>query len=104
MMSYSPVDNPPTADDRPALLVTGAVHDTRVLVREPAKWVATLRAGDPERGAGIDSASPASRRTVLFRAETGSGAHAGPAGRYSQLDYEAEIYAWLLACFAGEPA
>jgi oligopeptidase B len=104
MMSYSPVDNPPTADDRPALLVTGAVHDTRVLVREPAKWVATLRASDPEHGAGIDPASPASRRTVLFRAETGSGAHAGPAGRYSQLDYEAEIYAWLLACFAGESA
>ena len=99
MMSYSPVDNPPPAEARPALLVTGAVHDTRVLVREPAKWVATLRATDPEHGAGVDPASPASRRTVLFRAETGSGAHAGPVGRYSQLEYEAEIHAWTLACF-----
>ena len=99
MMSYSPVDNPPPAQARPALLVTGAVHDTRVLVREPAKWVATLRATDPERGAGVDSASPAARRTVIFRAETGSGAHAGPVGRYSQLEYEAEIHAWTLACF-----
>ena len=99
MMSYSPVDNPPAAEARPALLVTGAVHDTRVLVREPAKWVATLRATDPEHGVGVDPASPASRRTVLFRAETGSGAHAGPVGRYSQLDYEAEIHAWTLACF-----
>jgi oligopeptidase B len=99
MLSYSPVDNPPQAEVRPALLVTGAVHDTRVLVREPAKWVATLRATDPEHGVGVDPASPASRRTVLFRAETGSGAHAGPVGRYSQLEYEAEIYAWILRCF-----
>ena len=104
MVSYSPVDNPPPVDARPALLVTGAVHDTRVLVREPAKWVATLRAGDPDHGVGVDPTSPVSRRTVLFRAETGSGAHAGPVGRYSQLDYEAEIYAWILTCFADECA
>jgi oligopeptidase B len=102
MVSYSPIDNPPPVGARPALLVTGAVHDTRVLVREPAKWVAVLRAGDPEHGAGIDPTSAVSRRTVLFRAETGSGAHAGPSGRYSQLDYEAEIYAWILTCFDDE--
>lgn len=104
LMSYSPVDNPPAVQARPALLVTGAVHDTRVLVREPAKWVATLRVGDPDRGIGVDPASPVSRRTVLFRAETGSGAHAGPVGRYSQLHYEAEIYAWVLTCFGGDNA
>lgn len=104
MVSYSPVDNPPPVNARPALLVTGAVHDTRVLVREPAKWVATLRAGDPDHGAGVDLTSAVSRRTVLFRAETGSGAHAGPSGRYSQLDYEAEISAWILRCFADESA
>ena len=104
MMSYSPVDNPPPVDARPAQLVTGAVHDSRVLVREPAKWVATLRASDPDHGVGVDPTSPVSRRTVLFRAETGSGAHAGPVGRYSQLDYEAEIYAWILSCFAEESA
>lgn len=104
LMSYSPVDNAPAVQARPALLVTGAVHDTRVLVREPAKWVATLRAGDPDRGVGVDPASPVSRRTVLFRAETGSGAHAGPVGRYSQLHYEAEIYAWVLTCFGDDNA
>ncbi|MBU3751622.1 MAG: S9 family peptidase, partial [Mycobacterium sp.] len=98
LRSYCPVDNPPPADARPALLVTGALHDTRVLIREPAKWVAALRAGDPDRGAGVDPADPVSRRTVLFRAETGSGAHAGPVGRFSQLEYEAEIYAWVLGC------
>lgn len=101
MLSYSPVDNPPQAEARPALLVTGAVHDTRVLVREPAKWVATLRATDLGHGAGVDPASPTSRRTVLFRAETGYGAHAGPVGRFSQLEYEAEIHAWTLACLTG---
>jgi oligopeptidase B len=103
MMSYSPVDNPPRVRDRPALLVTGAVHDTRVLVREPAKWVATLRATDHAHGAGVDSASPTSRQTVIFRAETGSGAHAGPVGRYSQLEYEAEIQAWTLNCLGAQP-
>ncbi|OAT67697.1 hypothetical protein AWB85_11140 [Mycobacteroides immunogenum] len=102
MASYSPVDNPPRVEDRPALLVTGAVHDSRVLIREPAKWVATLRATDPACGAGVDPTEPASRRTVIFRAETGSGAHQGPVGRYSQLEYEAEIHAWILTCF-GEP-
>ena len=102
LMSYSPVDNPPAVQARPPLLVTGAVHDTRVLVREPAKWVATLRAGDPDRGVGVDPASPVSGRTILFRAETGSGAHAGPVGRYSQLHYEAEIYAWVLTCFGDD--
>jgi oligopeptidase B len=35
---------------------------------------------------------------VILRAETGSGAHAGPVGRFSQLEYEAEIGAWTLAC------
>ena len=34
--------------------------------------------------------------TRLFRAETGSGAHVGPSGRYDRLRYEAEIYAFLL--------
>jgi hypothetical protein len=80
MASYSPVDNPPPVTARPALLVTGAVHDTRVLVREPAKWVAVLKAGNPGHGAGVDPTSAVSRRTVLFRAETGSGAHAGSSG------------------------
>jgi oligopeptidase B len=83
MLAYSPYDNLP-AGAWPPLLVTGALHDTRVLVHEPAKWTAKLRAADP-----------AAR--LLFRAELGEGAHAGPAGRYDRLRYEAEIYAWILA-------
>ena len=71
--------------NRPDLLVTGAVHDPRVMVREPAKWVAALRHTDPEW-------SP----RLLFRCETAAGAHVGPSGRIGHLAYEAEIYAWIL--------
>jgi oligopeptidase B len=85
MLAYSPYDNLPAAGVRPDLLVTGAVHDPRVLVREPAKWVAALRDSDPEW-------SP----RCLFRVETGAGAHVGPSGRIGHLGYEAEVYAWVL--------
>ena len=88
MMGYSPYDNIPPAGGRPDLLVTGAVHDPRVMVREPAKWVAALRASDPEW-------SP----RCLFRCEVGAGAHVGPSGRTGHLSYEAEVFAWLLDRF-----
>ncbi|MDZ5623286.1 prolyl oligopeptidase family serine peptidase [Nocardioides sp. HM23] len=84
MLAYSPYDNPPSGP-RPDLLVTGALHDPRVMVFEPAKWVARLRETDP-------GWSP----RCLFRVETGAGAHVGPAGRFAHLGYEAEIYAWVL--------
>jgi oligopeptidase B len=85
LRSYSPYDNVPGAD-RPPLLVTGAVHDPRVGVHEPAKWVARLRA----------TAGPAATEPLLFRVETGVGAHTGPSGRYAQLNYEAEVHAFVL--------
>ncbi len=84
LLAYSPYDNPPSGP-RPDLLVTGAMHDPRVMVFEPAKWVARLRETDPEW-------SP----RCLFRVETGAGAHVGPAGRFAHLGYEAEVYAWIL--------
>jgi oligopeptidase B len=84
LRSYSPYDNPP-AGPRPALLVTGAVHDPRVLVHEPAKWVARLR----ETGR--------SGEQVLFRVELGAGAHGGPSGRFGQVRYEAEVAAFILS-------
>ncbi|HSV38722.1 MAG TPA: prolyl oligopeptidase family serine peptidase [Nocardioidaceae bacterium] len=85
LLAYSPYDNLPAAGTRPDLLVTGALHDPRVKVFEPAKWVAALRATDPDW-------SP----RCLFRCETGAGAHVGPSGRFAHLGYEAEIYAWVL--------
>lgn len=85
MLAWSPYDNLPPAGGRPELLVTGAVHDPRVMVREPAKWVAALRLSDPDWGP-----------RCLFRCETGAGAHTGPSGRFGHLDYEAEVLAWVL--------
>lgn len=85
MLAYSPYDNIPPAGGRPDLLVTGALHDPRVMVWEPAKWVAALRESDPEW-------SP----RCLFRVELGAGAHVGPAGRFAHLGYEAEVAAWVL--------
>ena len=88
LLRYSPYDNVPAAGVRPDLLVTGALHDPRVMVWEPAKWVAELRYTDPDW-------SP----RCLFRVELGEGAHVGPSGRYARLRYEAEIYAWALDRF-----
>jgi oligopeptidase B len=87
MLSYSPYDNVPKGP-RPSLLVTGSLHDPRVLIHEPAKWVARLRATSDSR--------------LLFRPELGAGAHVGPAGRYDRLRYEAEILAFIVDAVTGE--
>jgi oligopeptidase B len=87
MRAYSPYDNVPPAADRPRLLVTGAVHDPRVMYWEPAKWVARMRAD----GSTDDR--------LLLRMELGAGAHVGPSGRFGHLAYEAEVYAWVLDTF-----
>jgi oligopeptidase B len=71
------------------LLVTGSLHDPRVLIHEPAKWVAKLRA---TADGADDAAGP-----VLFRAELGTAGHTGPTGRYDRLGYEAEIGAFIVA-------
>ncbi len=84
MHAYSPYENVPPSADRPRMLVTGAVHDPRVMYWEPAKWVARMRAD----GSTDDR--------LLLRMELGAGAHAGPSGRFGHLAYEAEVYAWVL--------
>ncbi len=91
LRSYSPYDNVPLGR-RPGLLVTGSLHDPRVLIHEPAKWVAKLRA-TAGNGAG----------PVLFRAELGTAGHTGPAGRYDRLGYEAEIGAFIVAAAGDWP-
>lgn len=93
MESYTPYANLPDPADRPPLLVTGALHDPRVLVHEPAKWVAALRYSDPQHG---DRAHVTERGSVVFRAETAEGSHGGQAGRYAALGYDAEVVAWAL--------
>jgi oligopeptidase B len=96
MRSYNPYDNVP-AFPWPDLLVTGSVHDTRVLIKEPARWVARLRA----TAAAATGPGPAGR--LLFRAELGTEAHMGPTGRYDKLRYEAEVLAFIVTA-TGMPA
>ncbi|HEY3774236.1 MAG TPA: prolyl oligopeptidase family serine peptidase [Solirubrobacteraceae bacterium] len=85
MLAYSPYDNMPPAGRRPDLLVTGAVHDPRVGVHEPAKWVQALRHSDPDWAP-----------RCLFRCEVDEGSHGGPSGRIAWLRQAAELRAWLL--------
>ena len=94
MSDYSPYDNVPPAGRRPFIMATGAVHDPRVVVHEPAKWVARLRATDPQQGA---VEVPGRRGGVLLRVALEEGSHGGAAGRYAALDEEAQTQAVILA-------
>ncbi len=88
MRSYSPYDNirPVDAGGRrvryPDILATAGLSDPRVGYWEPAKWVAKLRAANPEN-------------RVLLKTELGAG-HAGPSGRYDAWRDEAFVYAFIL--------
>lgn len=91
LWAYSPYENGPDGP-RPALLVTAAMHDPRVMVHEPAKWVARLRATQkPDDG------------PLYLRTELGAGAHTGPAGRYAHYRYEAEVTAFILTHITHAP-
>ena len=90
MLAWSPYDHLPPSGSRPDLLVTGALHDPRVMVHEPAKWVAKLRATQDGNGG-----------RTLFRVELGEGGHVGPTGRYAHLGYEAEVCAFILDAVQG---
>lgn len=71
MAGYAPYDNV-QATEYPAILATTSLHDTRVLVTEPAKWVARLRelaTNDPQT------------RPILLHTEMSAG-HGGRSGRY----------------------
>ena len=72
--SYTPYENV-RPGPRPSILVTAGLDDTRVLVTEPAKWVAAMR--------HADRAAPEGTRTpqLLFRTEMAAG-HGGRSGRY----------------------
>ncbi len=88
MKSYSPYDNVRSVDGHgtpvryPDILATGGLSDPRVGFWEPAKWVAKLRAANPEN-------------RVLLKTEMGAG-HGGPSGRYDAWRDEAFVYAFIL--------
>ena len=80
--SYSPYDNV-TAQNYPALLITGGLNDPRVTYWEPAKWAAKLRATKTDNN------------ILLMKINMGAG-HGGKSGRYTSLQESAEEYAFML--------
>ena len=88
MKSYSPYDNVRSVDDSgtpvryPDILATAGLSDPRVGFWEPAKWVAKLRAANPDN-------------RVLLKTDLGAG-HGGPSGRYDAWRDEAFVYAFIL--------
>ena len=90
MLSYSPYDNV-RAVDYPAVLVTTGLEDSQVQYWEPAKWIAKLRALDPD-----DS-------DVVFKTTMEAG-HGGASGRYRQYEEAALMFAFLLKVSGRDPA
>jgi oligopeptidase B len=82
MRSYSPYENVHPVP-YPAVLATAGLHDTRVGVHEPAKWVARLR--DVSTGDA----------PIVLRIEMGAG-HGGPTGRYDAWEREAFALAFVI--------
>jgi oligopeptidase B len=88
MKSYSPYENVTAAAYPPILAVT-SLNDTRVLYREPAKWIARLQAA-------------AAGGPFLLKTEMEAG-HGGRSGRYDAWREESFVLAWIVAV-AGAPA
>jgi len=84
--SYSPYENI-RAVAYPAMLATAGVHDPRVSVHEPVKWVQRLRA------------TTTGDAPILLKVETSG--HGGPTGRYDAWRDEAFVLAFALSRVAG---
>jgi oligopeptidase B len=82
MKAYTPYENVRDQAYPPILAVT-SLHDTRVLFREPAKWIARLRA--TARGGPF-----------LLKTEMTAG-HGGRSGRYDAWREEALVLAWIVS-------
>jgi oligopeptidase B len=85
MKSYSPYENV-TGQAYPPILAVTSLNDTRVLYREPAKWIARLQA-------------EASGGPFLLKTEMVAG-HGGRSGRYDRWREEALVLAWIVATAA----
>ena len=81
MKSYTPYENVRAASYPPILAIT-SLNDTRVLYREPAKWIARLQA--------VASGGP-----FLLKTEMNAG-HGGRSGRYDAWHEEAFVLAWIV--------
>ena len=83
MMQYSPYDNLKRAN-YPTILVKTSFNDSQVMYWEPAKYVAKMRALNPD-----------AKNPVLFKTNMAAG-HGGASGRYDYLHEVALDYAFFL--------
>ncbi|MBV9796266.1 MAG: S9 family peptidase [Actinobacteria bacterium] len=81
MKSYTPYENVRPVEYPPILAVT-SLNDTRVLYREPARWIARLQA-------------TAQGGPFLLKTEMNAG-HGGRSGRYDAWHEEAFVLAWII--------
>jgi oligopeptidase B len=88
MKAYSPYEN---VGDRtyPPILAVTSLNDTRVLYREPAKWIARLQA--------VGHGGPFLLKTVM------TAGHGGRSGRYDAWRQEAFILAWIVTTAHASP-
>jgi oligopeptidase B len=86
MKGYTPYENVQAASYPPILAIT-SLNDTRVLYREPAKWIARLQ-------------STANGGPFLLKTEMNAG-HGGRSGRYDAWHEEAFVLAWTIDIAAG---
>ncbi|KAK6931380.1 Peptidase S9, prolyl oligopeptidase, catalytic domain [Dillenia turbinata] len=85
IVSYSPYDNIIAGSCYPSMLVTASLHDSRVGVWEPAKWVAKVR----------DSTCSSCSHSVILKTKM-TGGHFSEGGRFGQCKEAAFDYAFLL--------
>jgi oligopeptidase B len=83
MKAYSPYENISPGRVYPPILAVTSLNDTRVLYREPAKWIARLQ-------------YEAKGGPFLLRTEMIAG-HGGRSGRYDAWHEEALVLAWIVA-------
>jgi len=88
MKAYSPYENV-SGQVYPPILAMTSLNDTRVLYREPAKWIARLRA--TARGGPF-----------LLKTEMTAG-HGGRSGRYDAWHEEAVVLAWIVTTARADP-
>jgi oligopeptidase B len=82
MKAYAPYENITPSRSYPPILAITSLNDTRVLYREPAKWIARLQA--------VASGGP-----FLLKTEMVAG-HGGRSGRYDAWREEALVLAWIV--------
>jgi oligopeptidase B len=81
LRSYCPYTNI-AKSKYPAMLVTTSLNDSQVAYHEPAKYVAKMRATNPDA-------------TILFKCNMDAG-HGGASGRYDRLKERALVMAFVL--------